>query len=101
MRSGRNVANNYRGLGAIIESRANSERFSTPLVDACSFLRNSIHETCFMSLPLLNQTRKLTQTVALLTFVWEVPFRISAGKAKRITEVFDGFPQVLGQIQGQ
>ena len=54
-----------------------------------------------MSLPLLNQTRKLTQTVALLAYIWEVPFRISAGKAKRITKVFDGFPQVLGQIQGQ
>jgi hypothetical protein len=54
-----------------------------------------------MSLPLLNQTRKLTQTVALLTYIWGVPFRISAGKPKRMTEVFDGFLQVLGQIQGQ
>jgi hypothetical protein len=54
-----------------------------------------------MSLPLLNQTTKLAQTVALLTYIWEVPFRISAGTPKRMTEVFDSFPQVLDQIQGQ
>jgi len=60
-----------------------------------------MHETCVMSLPLLNQTRKLAQTVALLTCIWEVPFRISAGTPKRMTEVSDSFPQVFGQILGQ
>jgi hypothetical protein len=72
-----------------------------PLVDARSFLRNSIYETCVMSLPLLSQTRKLAQTVGLLTYILDVPFRISVGTPKRMTEVFDSFPQVFGQILGQ
>lgn len=57
------------GAGGDYRVAGDSDRFSTPLVDACSFLRNSIHETCVMSLPLLNQTRKLAQTVALLTYL--------------------------------
>jgi hypothetical protein len=71
MRYGSNVTNNYRGGGgAIVESWGGIRPvFCAPLVDACSFLRNPIHETCVTSLPSLNQTRKLAQTIALLTYI--------------------------------